>query len=191
MTLEEILKIFQTERPNCKTGAREHGGQRKALEQDLFKTGEFLGFFDFDRQAMRHDLNERRKKLGMPEVDYGPLPPKDSEKPLVEEPVPVECRLTEMDAATTRGTLIKMLTQELAYGDRYMPVDRATQYVDELLSRFGPNARFYTDSERPAEFLTSGSRGGMVHGYMPFTFEVAVHLIDDTRVAAIWVGDED
>jgi hypothetical protein len=82
----------------------------------------------------------------------------------------------EIDKASARLTVQRLLHRDLAYSAEIMPERQAEQLAEEFFAQFGSGARFFTNNGCPVTAAT---------------FDEGVLVLESHRSGCLWVEDED
>ncbi len=82
----------------------------------------------------------------------------------------------EIDEASARLTVQRLLYRDLAYSAEIMPERQAEQLTEEFFAQFGGGARFFTNNGCPVTEAT---------------FDEGVLVLGSHRSGCLWVEDED
>jgi hypothetical protein len=82
----------------------------------------------------------------------------------------------EIDEASARLSVKRLLHRDLAYSAEVMPEHQAEHLTEQFFAQFGAGARFFTNNECPATDAT---------------FDEGVLVLGPNRSGCFWVEDED
>jgi len=82
----------------------------------------------------------------------------------------------EIDEASARLSIRRLLHRDLAYSAEVMPEQQAEQLTEQFLAQFGSGARFFTNNWCPATNAT---------------FDEGVLVMGPDHSGCLWVEDED
>jgi hypothetical protein len=82
----------------------------------------------------------------------------------------------EIDGASARASVLRLLHRDMAYDAEIMPMDRAGQLADRFFSQFGDGSRYFTNNWCPVTDAT---------------FDEGILVLGQHRSGCLWVEDED
>jgi len=96
-------------------------------------------------------------------------------------------RWQEITQAAAAKILLFLLTKDLAYSAKIMPVEAAEQISIKIFNFFNKDCQFFTN----AVFVNNYSALSAWNSLTKATFDTGVIFINETLIGIIWVKDED
>lgn len=94
----------------------------------------------------------------------------------------------EIDPASARKIITRILHKELAYDYEVMPLHDAQVLADSVIGTLTPSARFFTNGTYAEE---EESKEVTWHSITKATFDTGVAFIDALLIGLLWIEDED
>ena len=96
-------------------------------------------------------------------------------------------RWKEIDQVAAKKILVFILTKDLAYSAKIMPIEQAEKISTKIFNLFKNNCKFFTN----ALFVNNYSALSAWDSLTQATFDTGVIFISDTQMGILWVKDED
>lgn len=94
----------------------------------------------------------------------------------------------EVDLASAKKILMRILYKDLAYDQELMPLADAQTLADQVIDLCGSNASFYTNGDYDLEENKQSVEWTPITNA---TFDTGVIFVGESQIGLLWVEDED